>query len=115
MLGLCDNARKASLFPHTPVLHESSVGAREVFVEEKQTCRITLTAPLNNQARVVVFLVCGANKAPAVQRVHTGPRDVAEFAAQLIAPAGGELHWFMEAAAASLLPFQPAELKLKPR
>jgi len=42
-----------------------------------------------------------------VQRVQTGPRDVAEFPAQLIAPAGGELHWFLDEAAASLLPNLP--------
>lgn len=57
LLGLGDNSHTASLFPHTAVLHDASVGAREVFVEEKQAYRITLTAPLINQSRVVAFLV----------------------------------------------------------
>ncbi|UOQ52113.1 6-phosphogluconolactonase [Hymenobacter cellulosivorans] len=104
LLGLGDNSHTASLFPHTPVLHETSVGAREVFVEEKQTFRITLTAPLLNQAQAVAFLVYGADKAAAVQQVIQGARNVEEFPAQLIAPAG-ELHWFLDmAAAAALLP-----------
>jgi 6-phosphogluconolactonase len=103
MLGLGDNSHTASLFPHTPVLHDASVGAREVFLADKNVFRITLTAPLINQARAVAFLVYGADKAAAVQRVLHGARDVDEFPAQLIAPAG-ELRWFLDQAAASLLP-----------
>ncbi|HEX8657595.1 MAG TPA: 6-phosphogluconolactonase [Hymenobacter sp.] len=102
LLGLGDNSHTASLFPHTPVLHDPSMGAREVFVAEKQAYRITLTAPLINQARAVAFLVYGADKAPAVQRVLTGPHDADEFPAQLIAPAG-EVQWFLDSAAASQL------------
>jgi 6-phosphogluconolactonase len=102
LLGLGDNSHTASLFPHTPVLHDPSIGAREVFVAEKQAYRITLTAPLINQARAVAFLVYGADKAAAVQRVLTGPRDVDKFPAQLIAPAS-EAQWFLDNAAASLM------------
>ena len=32
LLGLGDNSHTASLFPHTAVLHDATVGAREVFV-----------------------------------------------------------------------------------
>ncbi|WP_045689315.1 6-phosphogluconolactonase [Hymenobacter sp. AT01-02] len=104
LLGLGDNSHTASLFPHTPVLAESVAGAREVYVEEKQAYRITLTAPLLNQAQVVAFLVYGADKAAAVQHVVAGEQDIAQFPAQLIAPASGQLHWFLDDAAASLLP-----------
>ena len=103
LLGLGNDAHTASLFPHTSVLHDTSVGASSVFLEDKQVYRITLTAPLINQARAVAFLVYGADKAPAVQQVQTGPRDTEQFPAQMIAPAG-ELHWFLDASAASLLP-----------
>jgi 6-phosphogluconolactonase len=102
LLGLGDNSHTASLFPHTPVLHDSSIGAREVFVAEKQAYRITLTAPLINQARTVAFLVYSADKAAAVLRVLTGRRDIDEFPAQLITPAG-EVQWFLDSAAASLV------------
>ncbi|MBD2767442.1 6-phosphogluconolactonase [Hymenobacter sp. BT664] len=103
LLGLGADAHTASLFPHTSVLRDPGVGAREVFVAEKQVYRITLTAPLLNQARAGAFLVYGADKAAAVQRVLHGPRDIDELPAQLIAPAG-ELQWFLDSAAASLLP-----------
>lgn len=103
VLGLGDNAHTASLFPHTPVLQDQSVGAQAVFVEEKQAYRITLTAPLLNQARAVAFLVYGADKAAAVQRVLTAERDVQELPAQLIAPTSGELHWFLDEASGARL------------
>lgn len=104
LLGLGDNSHTASLFPHTPVLHDTSVGAREVFLEDKQVYRITLTAPLLNQARAVAFLVYGPDKAAAVRRVLTEAPNIEEYPAQLIQPASGELHWFLDEAAASQLP-----------
>ncbi|RPD48389.1 6-phosphogluconolactonase [Hymenobacter sediminis] len=104
LLGLGDNSHTASLFPHTSVLHDATVGAREVFVEEKQAYRITLTAPLLNLAQTTVFLVYGADKAAAVQHILTDEENIEEFPAQLIAPVSGELHWFMDEAAASRLP-----------
>ncbi|SNC62619.1 6-phosphogluconolactonase [Hymenobacter gelipurpurascens] len=104
LLGLGDNSHTASLFPHTPVLHDTSVGAREVFLEDKQVYRITLTAPLLNQARAVAFLVYGPDKAAAVQRVLTEAPNIEEFPAQLIVPTTGELHWFLDESAASKLP-----------
>ncbi|MBF9236665.1 6-phosphogluconolactonase [Hymenobacter sp. BT683] len=103
LLGLGDDAHTASLFPYTSVLHDASIGAKEVFLEDKHVFRITLTAPLLNQARAVAFLVYGAGKAAAVERVLTGKRDPDQFPAQLIAPAG-ELHWYLDSAAAALLP-----------
>ncbi|AMJ64923.1 6-phosphogluconolactonase [Hymenobacter sp. PAMC 26628] len=101
LLGLGDNAHTASLFPHTPVLHDQSVGVKDVFVAELDTTRITLTAPLLNQARATAFLVYGAGKAIAVQQILQGPRDVDQYPAQLIAPAGGNVHWFLDEAAAA--------------
>lgn len=104
LLGVGDNSHTASLFPHTAVLHVATASAEEVFVEELQAHRITLTAPLINQAHAVAFLVYGADKAAAVQSVINGARDIEEYPAQLIAPVGGELHWFLDEAAAAKLP-----------
>ncbi|MBC8084771.1 MAG: 6-phosphogluconolactonase [Hymenobacter sp.] len=101
LLGLGDNSHTASLFPRTPVLREVTAGAKEVFVAEKQAYRITLTAPLINQARAVAFLVFGADKAAAVRHVLEDQLNIEDFPAQLICPIDGELHWFLDAAAAS--------------
>ncbi|MFD1466827.1 6-phosphogluconolactonase [Hymenobacter caeli] len=100
LLGLGDNAHTASLFPHTDVLHTQAVGVQKVFVAELNAVRITMTAPLLNQARATAFLVYGAGKALAVQQILEGPRDADQYPAQLIAPGNGHVHWFMDAAAA---------------
>jgi 6-phosphogluconolactonase len=103
LLGLGDNSHTASLFPHTSVLHVATADVQAVFVEELQADRITLTAPLINQARAVAFLVFGTDKAAAVRRVLLGERNSEEYPAQLIAPSEGEADWFLDKAAASEL------------
>ena len=47
LLGLGDNSHTASLFPHTPVLHDRIPGVKEVFLEDQQVYRITLNAPVD--------------------------------------------------------------------
>lgn len=104
LMGLGDDAHTASLFPGTPILQETAAIAKEVFVEEKQVYRLTMTAPLLNEGRAFAFLVHGKDKADAVQHVLSDERNVQKFPAQLIAPISGELHWFLDQEAAALLP-----------
>jgi 6-phosphogluconolactonase len=102
-LGLGENGHTASLFPGTPVLEERGHWVASVHVAEQDMDRVTLTAPLINQAAVVVFLVSGANKAAVLREVLEGPSDPNRLPAQLIRPADGELHWLLDREAASLL------------
>jgi 6-phosphogluconolactonase len=103
LLGLGDNAHTASLFPHTPVLHDKKVGVKEVWLPEQQVFRITLTAPLINQARAIAFLVYGAGKAEAVHQILELDRNIEQYPAQLIEPTSGEVQWFLDEAAAQAL------------
>ena len=102
-LGLGENGHTVSLFPGTPVLEEQEHWVAAVHVAEQDMDRVTLTAPLINQAALVVFLVSGANKAAVLREVLEGPSDPNRLPAQLIQPAGGELHWLLDREAASLL------------
>lgn len=97
LLGLGDNAHTASLFPNTPVLHEQHALVKEVFLEDKNSWRITLTAPVINSAKDISFLVYGQSKAAAVKEVLHGPKNIEEYPAQLI----HANHWFLDEAAAS--------------
>ncbi len=107
LLGLGDNAHTASLFPHTPVLQDKSVSVKEVWLPEQQVYRITMTAPLINQARAIAFLVYGADKAAAVAQVLGQKQDIEQYPAQLIEPTNGEaVQWFLDEAAAKELPPQ---------
>jgi 6-phosphogluconolactonase len=104
LLGLGDNGHTASLFPGTPVLQEQERWAAAVYVAAGDLYRVTLTAPLINQAAHVVFLVAGGAKAAVLRDVLHGPRAPARLPAQLIRPDGGELLWLADREAAALLP-----------
>ena len=71
-LGLGENGHTVSLFPGTPVLEEQEHWVAAVHVAEQDMDRVTLTAPLINQAAMVVFLVSGANKAAVLREVLDG-------------------------------------------
>jgi 6-phosphogluconolactonase len=103
-LGLGENGHTASLFPHTPVLKEQERWAAAVYVAEQDLYRVTLTAPLLNQAARVVFLVAGAAKAGVLKEARQGPTDPERLPAQLICPQSGELLWLVDQAAAGQLP-----------
>ena len=73
------------------------------YVPKLETFRITLTAPVINNAAVVAFLVAGADKATALSAVLEGPPNPDEYPAQLVAPVDGDLYWLVDQAAAAQL------------
>ena len=101
LLGLGEDAHTASLFPFTNVLNDSEPTVRSLYLEQKNLYRITMTAPLINQASHILFLTYGKNKADAVNMVIKGKKDAEKYPSQLIKPEAGELHWFLDAAAAT--------------
>jgi 6-phosphogluconolactonase len=104
LMGLGPDGHTASLFPGRPALaesHRSVVGVPEAGMEPLVP-RVTLTLPLFNRAREVVFLVAGADKAAAVARVFGSPRDETAPAA-LVRPGAGKLIAVLDAPAAAEL------------
>jgi 6-phosphogluconolactonase len=77
LLGVGPDAHICSLFPGDDALAERE--RRVVGVETPGMAplvpRITLTLPVVNTSRQIVFLVTGEDKADAVQRVFAGPPD----------------------------------------
>ncbi|MDF2634812.1 MAG: 6-phosphogluconolactonase [Pelosinus sp.] len=102
-LGLGGDGHTASLFPHTSVLNERNHWVGHIYVPEQDSHRVTLTAPLINQAKTIVFLVTGDGKAEIVHEVLEGPKDFQRLPSQMIAPQQGELYWFMDTGASKLL------------
>jgi 6-phosphogluconolactonase len=103
LLGLGDNAHTASLFPHTKVLYEMKALVSALFIEEINAFRITMTAPLINEAHAIAFLVYGGTKAKAVADILEGERNIENYPAQLIESSDGTVDWFLDEAAAMLL------------
>lgn len=103
LLGLGSDAHTASLFPHTDALHETEKLAVANWVEKLNDHRLTMTFPVINGALNVMFLVAGEEKADAVANVLEGEFRPDEYPAQLVKPAGGDLYWLLDEAAASSL------------
>ncbi|WP_207511382.1 6-phosphogluconolactonase [Longitalea luteola] len=101
--GMGDDGHTLSLFPHTPVIHEQQAWVQSFYLDAQQMYRITLTAPIVNRARKVAFLTFGANKANALYEVIKGAPNIDQYPSQIIQPASGELHWFVDEAAAGRL------------
>lgn len=104
LLGLGSNAHTLSLFPgQDAVIHESHQWCVSTFVDEQKEYRITLTPPLINLSAQIYFMVSGKDKAQAMQEILKGKYQPEIYPAQIINPSNGELHWFADEAAASLL------------
>jgi 6-phosphogluconolactonase len=104
LLGLGPDGHCASLFPGQPTLQERErvvVGVEQAGMEPLVP-RVSLTLPVINAARHVVFLVSGEDKAEAVARAFEGDPG-AHTPASLVQPASGTLTVLVDAAAASRL------------
>jgi 6-phosphogluconolactonase len=104
LLGMGDDGHTLSLFPHTAAVNVSD---RLVTIGQKgDDPRVTLTAPLVNQSRCVIFLVSGENKQTALTQVLAAEADDNAFPARKIQPQG-ELWWLVDAAAGEPLRSRP--------
>lgn len=102
-LGLGEDGHTASLLPDSEALNEQVRWTAVTHRPDEEFSRVTLTAPLLNQAAVLLFLVVGCNKAKVLHSVleETGHRLL--LPAQLVRPLSGDLYWFVDREAACLL------------
>ncbi|MBS1730546.1 MAG: 6-phosphogluconolactonase [Bacteroidetes bacterium] len=104
LLGLGSNAHTLSLFPgQDAIIYESLKWCLSTWVEEQHEYRITLTPPLINLSAQIYFMVSGMEKAKAMEEILKGKYQPGMYPAQIINPTKGELHWFADEDAASLL------------
>lgn len=102
MLGIGEDGHTASLFPNTPALDVTDRWTVENPVEKLDTVRLTLTKPVINAARAVVFAVAGEGKAEALREILERDANPQDYPAKLIQPAGGVV-WMVDRAAAGSL------------
>jgi 6-phosphogluconolactonase len=109
-LGMGDDGHTASLFPETAALGERDALAVANEVPQLNTTRLTLTVPVLNAGRQVVFLAAGDGKAATLAAVLDGPERSRELPSQLVRPFDGDLTWLVDrAAAAKLARFEPGD------
>lgn len=104
LLGMGADGHTASWFPHTAVINEREKWVAAYYLQAQNMYRITLTVPLVNQARQIVVIAYGANKADALFEVWKGERNPEEYPAQLVDTAiEGRVTWLVDADAAANL------------
>jgi len=101
-LGIGMDGHTASLFPGQTPLTGSKKWVISVKGGTPFVNRITMTYPLLNLARQVVFTVSGRGKAGILKTIFEEKN--ARLPAQAIRPSGGGLLWLLDRDAASLLP-----------
>lgn len=101
ILGMGDDGHTASLFPHTTALRETQRLVAANPVPQFGQTRITFTYPLINAARRILILVSGANKAPVLRQVLSGPHQPEALPIQNISPIDGQAIWLVDEAAFS--------------
>ncbi len=101
LLGLGDDGHTASLFPGKPSLTETSepVVATEPGTLPPPVERITMTFPVLNAARAVLFLATGEKKREPLGRVRGGSAAVADTPAAGVRPVSGTLTFLVDEAA----------------
>lgn len=98
LLGLGDDGHTASLFPGTDILNEKKKYIKEVWVENKQTYRISFTYRLIDNSREVMFLVSGAAKAPIIKHIFS-KSEKNKYPAQQVNLKKGVITWMLDEAA----------------
>jgi len=86
LLGIGTDGHTASLFPNDPVLKEKKRWVRNVIAPQTYPIRerITLTLPIINKAKCVLFLVSGESKKPVIETMISKGSKKIIYPAQLV-------------------------------
>lgn len=98
--GIGDDGHTASLFPDTDILNEQQRSVAEVYVEKFESWRISITFPVLENARTVLFLASGDGKSKILHEVLESEGKL-KYPVQRINR--NEIEWFLDAAAARKL------------
>ena len=92
LLGMGDDGHTASLFPDTTALDVTDRLVVENYVSKFDQYRLTVTYPLINAARHVVFMVSGQAKRDLCDKIFSG---ATEYPAARVNPESQSLPWII--------------------
>lgn len=100
LLGMGTDGHTASLFPGDTALDETEKWVTSVVSQEINPKRITLTLPVINHARKIIFLIMGEQKAHLLAEIlHEGK----DYPASRVKAIDGEIIYFLDQKAAKEL------------
>ncbi len=100
-LGTGKDGHTASLFPGQKALDERERLVISVKGGDPYVSRLTMTFPVLNHAKRIIFMVSGKNKADIVKTILEFHK--AKLPAQRIQPLNGTLTWLLDSESASML------------
>lgn len=104
MLGMGSDGHTASIFPHEAhLLKENQICGVGTHPESGQK-RITLTGPTIKNAKCICFLVTGAGKQEKLSAIYEQTEESKSYPAADIASGHQNVIWFVDTAAAALIP-----------
>jgi len=103
LLGMGNEGHTLSLFPGTTALRDNGRLVVRTWVGKLYTERITCTAPIANNSAAILFMIAGADKAPALKAVLEGPYEPDQLPTQYIKPSNGKLIFLVDSAAGGML------------
>jgi 6-phosphogluconolactonase len=101
VLGVGDDGHTASLFPGMPTVDVMDRLVVAVGKTDREP-RLTLTAPVIEQARAVFVLAVGAKKTAALERVWAVSGSLRDTPARVIRNVRGSIHWVIDKAAGGM-------------
>lgn len=103
VMGMGSDGHTASLFPGAVFAAETSQPVMSVTADYdgRPARRITLTPLVFNDARHLLFMVTGPNKADAVLAALRGPQQPEKWPVQRISPHDGQATWLLDETAAA--------------
>lgn len=94
LLGVGTDGHIASLFPNTQTLFVTDKLVVSAFIESLQAWRVSLTLPVLNQAKQLVILVSGVDKAPIIRHLFQQSAELI-YPVQMLQPCG-KIEWYMD-------------------
>jgi 6-phosphogluconolactonase len=104
VMGIGDDGHTASLFPGEPEVNERERLVVGVPARNGREARITLTAPVIENARAIVVLAQGKEKATPLENTWLVEGNVKDVPARILRDARGSICWIIDRAAGGLEP-----------
>lgn len=102
VLGIGDDGHTASLFPGEPTVHVTDKLVAAVPAKGDREARLTLTAPMLENARATVIIAMGKSKHPALERIWEVNGDIDETPGRVIRNFRGSIAWVIDRAAGGM-------------